>query len=131
MAALVSSTVAPSGGCGSVGAGLVAGVLEDLADALERLVEDGRALAHLGLGQLGPADGPLGPVEQVAQAAVEAVLGPVPAILIVVAVPARPVFVALLAAHLPGRLPELLLEVANGAPDLVADLAGQAVDRAG
>jgi hypothetical protein len=41
------------------------------------------------------------------------------------------VLVALLAADLPGRLLQLLLEVADGAADLLADLAGQAVDRAG
>src|SRR4030095_4797067 len=56
-----------------------------------------------------------------------------PPVPMVAAVPvaARAVFVALLASHLPGRLPELLLEVTDASLDLVADLAGQAVDRAG
>jgi hypothetical protein len=51
--------------------------------------------------------------------------------MVVVAVAARPVLVALLAADLPRRLPQLLLEVLHGAAHLVADLAGQAVHRAG
>src|SRR5215211_2658457 len=111
--------------------GSVAGALEGLADALERVVEDGGALAHLGLGQLRPPQRPVGPVQEVAQAAVQALVGPVPAMMVGAAVAARAVFRALLAADLPRRLLQLLLEVANGAPHLVADLAGQAVHRAG
>src|SRR5215211_3499406 len=127
MAALVCISVVSS-----VVVALLVGGLEGLADALEGLVEDGRALAQLGLGQLGPPQRLGGPVEDVAQAPVEALalIPPVPMMMVGV-VAARPVFVALLAAHLPRRLPELLLAVADAAADLVADLAGQAVHRAG
>jgi hypothetical protein len=76
--------------------GSFAGVLEGLADALERLVEDGGAPAHLGLGQLDPPHRPPGPVQELGQAAVEALVAPVPAMMVVVAVAARPVLVALL-----------------------------------
>src|SRR5215211_2834865 len=111
MAALVCISVVSS-----VVVALLVGGLEGLADALEGLVEDGRALAQLGLGQLGPAQRLGGPVEDVAQAPVEALalVPPVPMMMVGV-VAARPVFVALLAAHLPRRLPELLLEVADAA----------------
>src|SRR5215211_789285 len=108
---------------------LLVGCPEGLADALERLVEDGGALAQLGLGQLDPPHGLLGPVQELVQAAVEALVVPVPAMMVVPPLAARPVFVALLAAHLPGRLLQLGLEVSDAAPHLVADLAGQAVDR--
>ena len=72
-----------------------------------------------------------GSVQELGQAAVDALVVPVPATMVATLVAARAVLVALLAADLPGGLPQLLLEVANGAADLVADLAGQAVHRAG
>src|ERR687887_782058 len=114
---------------------------ERLADAVQRLVQDRRALPQLRLGGVGAPDELTGLGEHALQALVELVglralarpaAGPGARLLR----PGRPglppaaVLGALLAAHLPGGMLQLLLEVADGAAHLVADLAGQVADGA-